>query len=129
MARKATTVTTVEQLELENKKLESLISQKLKIEEQIKSTKARITELEQISTREKLTDICSLANERGISVDDLLRAVQEGTILDIIASSSQKEETPKGETNVNATQNNNTDTYTTAPNETSPTAHTNTFSH
>ena len=111
MARKASTLTTAEQLDLEGKKLEKLIAQKTEIEEQIKATKTRIAELEQISTREKLTDICSLANERGISVDDLLRAVQEGTILDMIATSSNTEKEPTVEASAavasNSTPNTN----------------------
>ena len=82
--KKATALTTQEQIIEAQKELMILNQQKAEIESQIKDKKQILAALDKKLENERLNEIAAIANSAGISVMDILQAFQDGDILSLI---------------------------------------------
>lgn len=97
--KKATALTTQEQIIEAQKELMILNQQKAEIESQIKDKKQVLAALDKKLENERLNEIAAIANSAGISVMDILQAFQDGDILSLIPTekSAAVKEAPKNE--------------------------------
>lgn len=97
--KKATALTTQEQIIEAQKELMILNQQKAEIESQIKDKKQVLAALDKKLENERLNEIAAIANNAGISVMDILQAFQDGDILSLIPTekSAAVKEAPKNE--------------------------------
>ena len=97
--KKATALTTQEQIIEAQKELMILNQQKAEIESQIKDKKQVLAALDKKLENEHLNEIAAIANSVGISVMDILQAFQDGDILSLIPTekSAAVKEAPKNE--------------------------------
>lgn len=62
------------------------------VKDSIKAEEKNLAELNERLKQEKLNDIGSIAEKAGVSIDDLLSAIKDGTVLSLIAEPSNAKE-------------------------------------
>lgn len=71
-------------IEAEESRIESLVAQKMDIERKIKDGRAKVAALNERLNQTKILEITSLAAKKGVTLDQLLSAAQDGTIFSLI---------------------------------------------
>lgn len=80
------------------KALDALLNERARIENLIKEKKQEISELCEKRDEEQLKEIATIAGNVGVSVSTLLAAFKDGTVLELISTSSQTAPTKAEET-------------------------------
>lgn len=72
------------------------------VKDSIKAEEKNLAELNERLKQEKLNDIGSIAEKAGVSIDDLLSAIKDGTVLSLIADAETSNEKEDEDTDDNA---------------------------